>query len=86
ALNYGALGVIIGHEITHGFDVSGSQFDEKGNLRSWWTAQSHKNYRKRSDCIAVQYNNTYVYERKLDGVKTLSENIADNGGLKYTYR
>ncbi|CAB4035034.1 endothelin-converting enzyme-like 1, partial [Paramuricea clavata] len=63
-----------------------SQFDEKGNLRSWWTAQSHKNYRKRSDCIAVQYNNTYVYERKLDGVKTLSENIADNGGLKYTYR
>ncbi|XP_028394155.1 endothelin-converting enzyme homolog [Dendronephthya gigantea] len=86
ALNYGAVGVIIGHEITHGFDTSGSQFDEKGNLRSWWTPESHQNYQQRSNCMLKQYNNTYVYGRKLDGLKTLPENIADNGGLKYSYR
>ena len=86
ALNYGSLGAVVGHEITHGFDVSGSQFDENGNLRSWWTSKSFSNYQQRSQCMARQYNNTYVYGRKLDGQKTLGENIADNGGLKFSYR
>ncbi|XP_028410277.1 endothelin-converting enzyme homolog isoform X2 [Dendronephthya gigantea] len=86
ALNYGSLGMVVGHEITHGFDKTGSQFDENGNYRQWWTKASHENFVKRSQCLIDQYNNITIFGQKVDGKKTLSENIADNGGLKYAFR
>ncbi|XP_046850631.1 membrane metallo-endopeptidase-like 1 [Xenia sp. Carnegie-2017] len=86
ALNYGSIGMIVGHEITHGFDAFGSNYDEKGNLRQWMTEKAKNNFDARSQCLVNVYNSTYVYGRKLDGKMTLSENIADNGGLKYAYR
>ncbi|CAB4020758.1 endothelin-converting enzyme-like 1, partial [Paramuricea clavata] len=61
ALTYGSLGTIVGHEITHGFDKQGSQFDENGNIRSWWTKRSHNNFVKRSKCLIKQYNKVKVY-------------------------
>ncbi|CAB3988922.1 endothelin-converting enzyme 2 isoform X2 [Paramuricea clavata] len=86
ALNYGSLGMVVGHEITHGFDDSGIEFDENGNLRQWWTKKSKENFVKRSTCLVEEYNKVKIFDYKVDGNKTLSENIADNGGLKYAFR
>ena len=86
AVNYGAIGMLIGHEITHGFDDRGRQYDAKGNLRDWWTRQDAKQYLARSEAIVKQYN---AYEGveglKLNGRLTLGENISDLGGLKIAY-
>ena len=86
AVNYGAIGTGIGHEITHGFDDTGRQYDAKGNLRDWWTSQDAKQYLARSEAIVKQYD---AYEG-VDGIKvngrlTLGENISDLGGLKIAY-
>ncbi|CAB4022954.1 endothelin-converting enzyme 1-like [Paramuricea clavata] len=78
--------MVVGHEITHGFDKTGSEFDEKGNLRQWWTRKSHANFVKRSTCLIEEYDKVKIFGYKVNGSKTLSENIADNGGLKYAFR
>ncbi|CAJ0564181.1 unnamed protein product, partial [Mesorhabditis spiculigera] len=86
--NYGSIGLVIGHELTHGFDNYGSQFDEKGNKKNWWDATTLKNYEQTKKCFIEQYGNVTVepLEMKIDGYKTLGENIADNGGLRAALR
>ncbi|KAI5630642.1 VLP3p-1 [Venturia canescens] len=86
-MNYGAIGFVIGHEITHGFDSEGRQFDKNGNLVDWWEPSTRENYLKRASCIVDQYAN-YTVEKvglKLNGINTQGENIADNGGIKEAY-
>ncbi|MBV9399718.1 MAG: M13 family metallopeptidase [Bryobacterales bacterium] len=86
AVNYGAIGAVIGHELTHGFDDQGRQFDAKGNLRDWWTEADAKAFEERADCLVKQYGNyTAVDDVKLNGKLTLGENTADNGGLRLAY-
>jgi endothelin-converting enzyme/putative endopeptidase len=83
ALNYGGAGAVIGHELTHGFDDQGRQFDASGNLRDWWTADDANAYKQRSSCIADEYSAfTAIDDVKLNGKLTLGENTADNGGLR----
>jgi putative endopeptidase len=86
AVNFGAIGAVIGHELTHGFDDQGRQFDAKGNLNDWWTAEDAKEFEKRAQCIADEYSGfTAVDNVKLNGRLTLGENVADNGGLRIAY-
>jgi len=89
-MNYGAIGFVVGHEITHGFDDQGSQKDGDGNLVDWWEPQSKKRYLEKAQCIIDQYGN-YTVEvdgetLNVNGVTTQGENIADNGGIKETFR
>ncbi|MGZ5846426.1 MAG: M13 family metallopeptidase [Ramlibacter sp.] len=87
AVNYGAIGAIIGHEISHGFDDQGSQYDEKGNLRDWWTAADHEKFRQRTAMLVEQYNAySPVPGYHVNGELTLGENIADNSGLAAAYK
>ncbi len=82
-VNYGAIGAVIGHELTHGFDDEGRQFDASGNLRDWWTAQDAEAFEKRAECLANEYSGfTAVGNTKLNGKLTLGENTADNGGVR----
>jgi putative endopeptidase len=86
AVNYGAIGAVIGHELTHGFDDQGRQYDAKGNLRDWWTPADAKAFEALADCIVKQYGDfTAVGDVKLNGKLTLGENTADNGGLRIAY-
>jgi putative endopeptidase len=86
AVNYGGVGAIIGHELTHGFDDQGRQFDAEGNLKDWWTAEDAKNYNARSSIVETQYNEYVPLETlHVNGKLTLGENIADLGGLKIAY-
>jgi predicted metalloendopeptidase len=86
AINYGAVGAVIGHEMTHGFDDQGRKFDGSGNLRDWWTPQDGAEFEKRAACIANEYSGfTSVDDVKLNGRLTLGENAADNGGLRVAY-
>jgi len=83
AMNYGAAGAVIGHELTHGFDDQGRKYDGDGNLRDWWTAADGKAYEERAACLADQYSGyTVAGDAKIDGRLTLGENTADNGGLR----
>jgi endothelin-converting enzyme/putative endopeptidase len=85
-LNYGHIGAIVGHELTHGFDDQGSQFDGKGNLDNWWTPDDKKQFDAMTDCEAKEYGNfTVVDDVKINGKLTLGENTADNGGLRLAY-
>uniref|UniRef100_A0A182P744 Uncharacterized protein n=1 Tax=Anopheles epiroticus TaxID=199890 RepID=A0A182P744_9DIPT len=88
ALNYGALGTILGHELTHGFDDSGRQFDKDGNLAQWWTDKTVQEYVNRTKCFVNQYSRYYIPEADdyIDGLLTLGENIADNGGVREAFR
>jgi putative endopeptidase len=82
AVNYGAVAVVIGHELTHGFDDQGRQFDPQGNLRDWWTPEDAKAFEQRAACIQDQYSGyTAVDDVKVNGKLTLGENAADNGGI-----
>ncbi len=86
ALNYGNAGGIIGHEVTHGFDDEGSQYDASGNLKMWWTADDRARFEKKADCIVNQFDNYEVLPGlKMQGKLTLGENIADLGGLVIAY-
>jgi len=86
AMNFGGIGAVIGHELTHGFDDQGSQFDAEGNLRDWWTANDKKQFEERTGCIKDQYANfVAVDDLNLNGKLTLGENAADNGGLRIAY-
>jgi len=86
AVNYGAIGMVIGHELTHGFDDQGRQFDADGNLKDWWTEVDAKEFEKRAACIVDEYGNfTAVGDLKLNGKLTLGENTADNGGARIAY-
>ncbi|MGE5680899.1 MAG: M13 family metallopeptidase, partial [Bacillota bacterium] len=82
ALNYGAMGAVIGHEITHGFDDEGRQYDEQGNVKDWWTKEDGKKFDEKAAIVAKQYENFYPVEgMHLNGSFTNGENIADLGGL-----
>lgn len=86
AYNYGGMGAVIGHEITHGFDDEGAKFDATGNLRDWWTAQDLKNFQERGDCVAKQFDGyTVDGEMHQNGKLVEGESIADLGGLKIAY-
>jgi endothelin-converting enzyme/putative endopeptidase len=86
ALNYGAIGAVIGHELTHGFDDQGRKYDGDGNLRDWWTAADGTAFEKRAACIADEYGAfTAVGDVKINGKLTLGENTADNGGTRVAY-
>jgi endothelin-converting enzyme/putative endopeptidase len=83
AYNYGGIGAVIGHEMTHGFDDQGRKFDGEGNLRDWWTAADGAEFEKRAACVANEYSGfTAVDDVKLNGRLTLGENTADNGGIR----
>jgi putative endopeptidase len=86
AVNYGGMGAVIGHEITHGFDDQGSKFDAKGNLKNWWSADDLKNFHERSQCVSEQFDG-YVVDGDLheNGKLVLGESIADLGGLTISY-
>ncbi|XP_023235343.1 endothelin-converting enzyme 1-like [Centruroides sculpturatus] len=86
-MNFGGMGLIYGHEMTHGLDESGSLRDKYGNLKNWWTDKSKTEFKKRSKCFVDQYS-SYHYDGldiTVDGKQTLSENIADNGGIRQAY-
>ncbi|XP_067012071.1 endothelin-converting enzyme homolog isoform X2 [Anabrus simplex] len=88
ALNYGAIGSILGHELTHGFDDQGRQFDKNGNLRQWWSNETVEAYINMTKCFVKQYSG-YRLESigaTVDGKLTLGENIADNGGVREAFR
>ena len=82
ALNYGGMGAVIGHELTHGFDDQGSQYDAQGNLRNWWTPEDLKNFQARAECVEKQFS-AFVVQGDLhqNGKLVLGESIADLGGL-----
>jgi predicted metalloendopeptidase len=87
-MNYGAIGYVIGHEITHGFDDQGRQFDASGNLVDWWDKDTEVKFLERAKCIIDQYGNYTDPEAnmKLNGINTQGENTADNGGVKTAYK
>jgi len=83
AVNFGGIGLVIGHELTHGFDDQGRKFDPKGNLHDWWTEQDGKEFEKRANCVADEYSGfVAIDDLKLNGKLTLGENTADNGGAR----
>jgi putative endopeptidase len=86
AVNYGGMGAVIGHEITHGFDDHGSQFDGQGNLKNWWSPDDLKNFKERAQCVSDQFDG-YVVDGDLheNGKLVLGESIADLGGLTISY-
>ena len=83
SVNFGGIGLVIGHELTHGFDDQGRKFDPQGNLHDWWTERDGKEFEKRAGCVADEYSNfVAVDDKKLNGKLTLGENTADNGGAR----
>ncbi|KAM6356398.1 neprilysin [Alca torda] len=89
SLNYGGIGMVIGHEITHGFDDNGRNFNENGDLVDWWTEESARNFKDLSQCMVYQYGNfswDLAGGQHLSGINTLGENIADNGGIRQAYK
>ncbi|XP_040314961.1 membrane metallo-endopeptidase-like 1 isoform X2 [Herpailurus yagouaroundi] len=89
ALNFGGIGMVIGHEITHGFDDNGRNFDKNGNMLDWWTNFSAQHFQEQSECMVHQYGN-YSWDladhQNVNGFSTLGENIADNGGVRQAYK
>ena len=86
AVNYGAIGSTMGHELTHGFDDQGRQYDSEGNLKNWWTGEDAKGFQSRAERVARQYDAFEVLPGlHINGHQTLGENIADIGGLRVSY-
>lgn len=87
AVNFGGIGVVIGHEMTHGFDDQGSKYDLHGNVKSWWTAEDLAKFKERTECMAKEYDGFEAAPgQNLNGHLTLGENTADNGGLRIAYQ
>ena len=87
AANYGAIGGVIGHEMSHGFDDQGSQFDKTGNQKNWWTEQDKKNYEARTKLLEDYFDKVEIVSGKtINGKQTLGENIGDNGGINIAFR
>ncbi|GFU35800.1 endothelin-converting enzyme homolog [Nephila pilipes] len=86
SINFGAMGSVMGHEITHAFDNSGRLYDKNGNLNQWWKNSTAQNFEKRAQCFVDQYSSYEVLGAKLNGKLTLGENLADCGGLKVAYQ
>lgn len=87
AVNFGAIGVVIGHEMTHGFDDQGNKFDGQGNVKEWWTSADRTAFKKKTDCEVAEYGSFEpVPGSKLNGKLTLGENTADNGGIHIAYQ
>ncbi|XP_070461064.1 membrane metallo-endopeptidase-like 1 isoform X1 [Equus przewalskii] len=89
ALNFGGIGMVIGHEITHGFDDNGRNFDKNGNMLDWWSNFSAEHFREQSECMIYQYGNyswDLADQQNVNGFSTLGENIADNGGVRQAYK
>jgi endothelin-converting enzyme/putative endopeptidase len=86
AVNYGAVGVVVGHELTHGFDDQGRQFDAQGNLKDWWTKEDQEKFQKLAECFVNEYGGfSPAPGLELNGKLTLGENTADNGGIRLAY-
>jgi putative endopeptidase len=86
AVNYGGIGAVIGHELTHGFDDEGRKYDGAGNVRDWWTAEDAKAFEARADCVVKEYSGfSPVPDAHVNGKLTLGENAADNGGIHLAY-
>ncbi|QKJ29263.1 M13 family metallopeptidase [Mucilaginibacter mali] len=86
AINYGAIGAVIGHEMTHGFDDQGAQYDKEGNLKQWWTKEDEAKFKAKTQMVVDQYNKFVVFkDLNVNGKLTLGENIADIGGLAIAY-
>ena len=85
AVNFGAIGAVIGHELSHGFDDQGRKFGAKGNLADWWTAGSDAAFKERAACMATQYSAYPSADTTLNGNLTLGENVADNAGVRIAY-
>ncbi|GAB1602198.1 neprilysinneprilysin-1-like [Argonauta hians] len=88
SLNYGGIGIVIGHEITHGFDNRGRKFDMTGNLKQWWKNETIEAFNNKTQCMVDLYSSLVLEQAglKVKGINTLGENIADNGGLKQAYQ
>ncbi|XP_043588923.1 neprilysin-4-like isoform X1 [Bombus pyrosoma] len=92
SINYGAMGAIMGHELTHGFDDQGRRYDENGNLQQWWSNETLQRYHEKVECIIKQYGNYHLPELgsnnnfTVNGINTQGENIADNGGIREAYK
>lgn len=86
AANYGAIGFVIGHEITHGFDDQGAKFDGKGNLKNWWTAEDAKRFKAATQCLVKQFNQYKIGDLSVNGELVLGEATADLGGLNLAYK
>jgi putative endopeptidase len=87
AVNFGGIGTVIGHEMTHGFDDQGSKYDPKGNVRPWFTAEDREKFTERTDCEVKEYDGFKVAEgQNLNGKLTLGENTADNGGIRIAFQ
>ncbi|KAK0175625.1 hypothetical protein PV327_009363 [Microctonus hyperodae] len=85
SLNYGGIGVVMGHELTHAFDDQGREYDRYGNLHKWWNNATIERFKSQTECFIEQYGNLKVNDHNVNGRQTLGENIADNGGLKAAY-
>ena len=86
AVNYGAIGVVISHEMTHGFDDQGRHFDKDGNMTDWWKPEDEETFRKMTDILVAQFDSVYVLPGlRANGALCLGENIADQGGLRVAY-
>ncbi|XP_028391249.1 neprilysin-like [Dendronephthya gigantea] len=85
ASNYGGIGMVAGHELTHGFDSNGRHHDKDGNRRNWWTTNSSIEFMRKSKCFVDQYGKFEMFGKNVNGMLTLGETTADNGGLKFAY-
>ncbi|XP_008209638.1 endothelin-converting enzyme homolog isoform X1 [Nasonia vitripennis] len=85
SLNFGGMGVVMGHELTHAFDDQGREYDLHGNLHQWWNNETIERFKERTECFVDQYSEFEIEGRHVNGRQTLGENIADNGGLKAAY-
>uniref|UniRef100_A0A6C0J465 Peptidase M13 C-terminal domain-containing protein n=1 Tax=viral metagenome TaxID=1070528 RepID=A0A6C0J465_9ZZZZ len=86
AENLGSIGVVIGHEMSHGFDDQGRKYNKKGELKEWWSTKDCTEFSKRAKIVQKHYDTLKVYDSKINGELTLGENIADIGGLKLALR
>ncbi|KAF4525658.1 hypothetical protein B566_EDAN001258 [Ephemera danica] len=85
SLNFGGMGVVMGHELTHAFDDQGREYNEQGNLHQWWKNETIERFKQQTDCVVKQYSEYTIKGLHVNGKQTLGENIADNGGLKAAY-